>query len=74
MRGKNGHAGRAIGRQRAAAVEAEPADPQHAGACHSHARIVRRQHVAREAGARADHESRDQRADAGGGVDHDAAG
>ena len=38
VRDEHGHAGAGAGRQRAAGVEAEPADPQHGRADHHHAR------------------------------------
>ena len=68
------HAGIGVGRQSAARVEAEPADPQHGGAGHGQPRIVRRPVVLRVASAPAQHGGDDQGGDAGGGMDHQAAG
>ena len=66
--------GVAIGRQRAAGVEAEPAHPQHARAGHRQRQAVRRHGDVRKAAALAEHQRADQRRHAGIDVHHDAAG
>ena len=60
--------------KRRAAIEAEPADPQHAGADHRQRRAVRRNLALREMAALADHHGADKGRRAGSGVNHDAAG
>ena len=56
-----------------AAVEAEPADPQQHRADHRQAWSVRQQRAGREALPAAEEQGDDQRRQASGGVDHDAA-
>ena len=68
------HAGTAAGAERRTAVEAEPADPQHAGADHRQRRAVRRDLALREMAAFADNHRADKGRRTGRGVDHDAAG
>ena len=67
------HAGVA-GREAAAAVEAEPAEPQQAGAEQHVDRVVRQQRLAPVVLARADDERRRQRREAGAHLDRHAAG
>ena len=61
-------------RQRRAGVEAEPADPEQAGADEAEHDRVRRHGLLRVAEALAEVERRDQRGDAGGDVHDGAAG
>ena len=70
---QQGHAGRAVGGELAAGIEAEPADPQQPGAGHDHPWAVRRLQVAGESAALAKHGRQHQRTGPGGRVDHDAA-
>ena len=62
------------GRQRAAGVEAEPAEPQQAGAEHREGNVVRQDRVTAVILARTDHHRRDQRGRCGIDVHHGAAG
>ena len=66
--------GLAVGGERRAGVEAEPAEPQDAGAEHDERHRVRRVALARPALALAEHEHGGQRGDAGVDVDGRAAG
>ncbi len=70
----HGHAGAIVGRDRAAGVEAEPADPQHGGADHGVAQVMRRHGGGRIALALAEHRGRHQTGDTGIDVHHGAAG
>ena len=74
MRRRDRHHRARIGAKRRAAIEAEPADPQHAGADHREREVVRRQVLGAVALALAEHLCRDQAADAGGQMHHEAAG
>ena len=74
MGDQHGHAGGAIGRQGAAGIEAEPADPQHAGTGHGHGQIMREHRAVRESAAPPKHERRYQGRHPGVDVDHNAAG
>src|SRR6185437_6297864 len=73
VRDENGHRGRAVGRKRAAAVEAEPADPEHAGAQDGERHVVRRHGSVRKALALAQHQCGDERTRSGRHVHDDAA-
>ena len=66
------HASVGVGRQGAAGVEAEPADPQHGRAGHRHAWAVRRPDICWKALAVAEHQRDDDRRHAGG-LMHDKA-
>ena len=66
--------GQVIGRQLAAGVEAEPADPQHAGAERRVGQVVRPHVFVAEADALADQQRTDQRRHAGADVHDGAAG
>ena len=70
----NGHRRAAIGGQCAAAVEAEPADPEQAGADHRQTGAMRRVQGIGKAAPAADHHRDDQGRDPGRGVHHQAAG
>ena len=61
------------GRDRAAGVEAEPAEPEQAGAEQRERDVVREDRLPREVLARADHDRRDKRGHAGVDVDDRAA-
>ena len=67
MRGHPDLGGLAVGRQRRAGVEAEPAEPQQAGADHDQRQVVRAHRVAAEAAALAEHQG--ERQARGTGVD-----
>ena len=67
------HAGPAVGGERRARVEAEPADPQEAGADQGEDEVVRRHRLLAVAGALADHQAGDEAGDAGVDVDDGAA-
>jgi len=56
MGNRDGHASPAIGGQRAATVEPEPADPQHGGTYHHHAGIMRRDNLTRKPATAAEHD------------------
>ena len=66
--------GLAVGRERRAGVEPEPAEPEDAGADHHQRHGVRRVALLRPALALAEHQHRGQRGDAGVDVDRGAAG
>src|SRR3546814_7342438 len=66
-------AGRAIGLERRAGIEAEPAAPQQAGADQRHGQRVRRHDLLLIAGALADDQAADERRDARVDVNHRAA-
>ena len=81
--GQRAHRSRRVGRhegvarqavrgQRAARVEAEPAEPEQARAQHRHRQVVRLHLLLAQADPVAEHRRRDQRRDAGGDV-HDGA-
>ena len=70
----HGQRGRAVGLERRAGVEAEPADPQQRGADQGHGQRVRRHGFAAEADALADDEGAHQAGDAGIDVHDRAAG
>ena len=70
---RDGHAGAAVGRQLAAAVEAEPADPEQARAHRRHARTVRGMHLVGEATPGTEHGGNNQRRHAGAQMHHQAA-
>ena len=74
VRGDDGEGGARSRAQRRTAVEAEPADPQEAGADHGERQIERRQVLAPVALPGAEHQRRDEAGDAGVDVDHRAAG
>ena len=67
-------AGDAVGGERAAGVEAEPAEPEQAGAEQRERHVVRQQRRRPIVAPRADHHRRHQRGDAGVDVDDGAAG
>ena len=69
-----GDRGQPVRGERAAGVEAEPAEPEQAGAEHGHRQVVRLHRLLAEADALAEHERGDQRRDAGGDVHDRAAG
>ena len=71
--GEGEHA-RVAGREAAAAVEAEPAEPQQAGAEQHVDGVVGEQRLAAVVLAGADHQRRRQRREAGAHLDRDAAG
>ena len=73
MRRDDRHRGARAGTERRAAVEAEPADPQQAGADHGHRQIVRRKIFRAVAAPLAEHQRRDEPRHAGIDVDHRAA-
>ena len=60
-------------RERAAGVEAEPAEPEQPGAEQHERHVVRQERLAREVLARAEHEGGDERRHAGVHVDDGAA-
>jgi len=72
--GEEGKARGAIGRQRAAGVEAEPADPQHGGADDGERKAVRRHGLAAESLAFAEEDGRDERGEAARHVHDQATG
>ena len=74
VRHQHRHARRAVGGERAARVEAEPAHPQHAGAGHRHGHVVRRHRRLGKAPAPAEHQRADQRRHARVQVHDRAAG
>ena len=55
------HPGIAVGGERAAAIEAEPADPQHRRAGHGHPGAVRRDRLVGKAAPGAEHQGEHQR-------------
>ena len=71
---QHGHGGIAVGRQRTAAVESEPADPEHARAGHGEGHVVRRHGLGGKAAPVAQHHGRHDGGGAGGDVNHGAAG
>ena len=66
--------GHAIGRQGAAGIEAEPADPQHRRAERGVRQVVRRHRLVAEAQSLAEQQRTDQRRNARADVHHRAAG
>ncbi len=74
LRHQHGHAGHTVGGQFAAGIEAEPADPQHAGANHGQDQVAGLHRVLRIAAPLAHHQSRDQTGHAGIDVHHGATG
>ncbi len=73
LRNGHRHAGTAVGGDRGAGVEAEPADPQQGGADHGVAEVVRRHVVVPVADPLAEHERAHQPGDAGVDVNDGAA-
>ena len=67
-------AGQLVGRERAAAVEAEPAEPEQPRAEEREGDVVRQDRLAAVVLAGAEHERGDERRDAGVDVHHRAAG
>ena len=75
VRDQHGHARRAVGGERAAGVEAEPADPQHAGPGRGFmVRLCGGMGGLGKALALAEHQRRHQRRDPGIDMHHGAAG
>ena len=74
MRDRHGHARIKPGRERAAGIEPEPADPQHAGAHHGDPRRVRRTDIVGKAHARTEQDCQQQGRDPGREMDHEPAG
>ena len=66
--------GYAVGRELAAGVETEPAEPKHTGAQHRVGEVMRRHGNGAEAQPFTDHQGANQRRHAGADMDHSSAG